>query len=208
MITVACVLKTGGTYTREWVHALKRGLNRHLDGFEFVCLTDDPGLTPLWRVPLQHGWPGWWSKLELFRPGLFDGPVLYLDLDTLVVGDLAELCSYDGELAMLSDFYRPERAQSGVMMWTQCPLTHAIYEEFVDCGGPSSVRQRGDGEWLNDVAWPDRIQNLFPGQVVSYKVHAKNGPPSNARLVCAHGKPKWNDPTTGWAHHEWTRIAA
>lgn len=207
MTTIACVLKSGGIYDRQWVWALKRGLSRHAPQHEFVCLTDVPGLG-MWSVPLEHGWPGWWSKIEAFRPGLFDGPVLYLDLDTLVVGDLSELCSYDGELAMLSDFYRPERAQSGVMMWTQCPLTHALYEEFVDCGGPTTVKQRGDGEWLNDVAWPDRIQDLYPDQVVSYKVHAKDGPPNDARLVCAHGRPKWNDPAAGWAHIEWQRVAA
>nr|WP_145924153.1 hypothetical protein [Halomonas elongata] len=39
--------------------------------------------------PLAHGWPGWWSKLELFRP--HGGDLLYLDLDTVVRGDLQPL---------------------------------------------------------------------------------------------------------------------
>lgn len=221
-MTIACVLKLGGHYTREWVYALKRGINRHaetvlhndLDGSEFVCLTDDPGVTPLWRVPLKHGWPGWWSKLELFRPGLFKGPVLYLDLDTLVVGDLTDLCSYTGDFAMLSDFYRPKVAQSGVMLWTPGPHTEFMYREFVagwydNPGGHRKPKYRGDGEWIHahfqrtGVITADRIQALYPGQVVSLKVHAREGPPDGARLVCGHGNPRFDNPKAGWAHTYW-----
>ena len=33
-------------------------------------------------------YPGWWAKINLFAPGMFDGPVLYFDLDTMPVGTL------------------------------------------------------------------------------------------------------------------------
>lgn len=100
MTTIACVLKSGGIYTPEWVYALKRGIARHASDYRFVCLTDAAGLPPVWSVSLAYHWPGWWSKLELFRPGVFeDGErVLYLDLDTLVVGDVGELVSHDDGL--------------------------------------------------------------------------------------------------------------
>lgn len=210
VITVACVLKTGGLYDVEWVYALGAGLYDHLGhpgvDFEFVCLTDDD-IRWAWAVPLQHGWPGWWSKIELFRPGLFGGPVLYLDLDTLVLGDLSEIVSYDGPFAMLSDFYRPKVAQSGVMMWTPSDETAAIYETVRADEARILYSYRGDGEFLHDqLPSADRIQDLCPGQVVSYKVHARQGPPENARLVCAHGPPKWNDPAAGWAYHRWMSL--
>jgi hypothetical protein len=34
---------------------------------------------------------GFWSKLQLFRPGQFDTPVLYIDLDALVCQNINEL---------------------------------------------------------------------------------------------------------------------
>lgn len=209
--TIACVLRSGGEYGPEWVWALRRGLNRHLDvPYRFVCLSDVVGIGQ-WRVPLKHDWRGWWSKMELFDPanGL-TGTVLYLDLDTIVTGDLSDMLAYDGDLAMLSDFYRPHLAQSGVMAYQAGSGTYAaeLFEAFA--GGPPQrwMRKfRGDGEWLNAHAdSPDRLQDLYPGQVVSLKVHARLGPPDNARLVCAHGVPKMHDPAAGWAHREWQSV--
>lgn len=207
-LIIACVLRSGGPYTPEWVWALKRGLARHAPPHEFVCLTDTPDACGMWAVPLRYDWPGWWAKLALFEPGLFSGRVIYLDLDTLVVGDLTDLCGYSGPLAMLSDFYRPQLAQSGVMFWTPGPETEAIWDAWIRDPAGHMRRYRGDGEFLHAHAKPDRIQAIFPGRVASYKVHARHGPPKGARLVCAHGRPKWDDPAAGWAHDEWVKLAA
>lgn len=199
MTTVACVYRTDGAYTAEWVHALKSGLDECLGGHRFACLTDDPAVPAEWTVPLVHGWPGWWSKLELFRPGLFSGRVLYLDLDTLPVGDLSDLASYDGPFAMLSDFYRPERAESGVMAWDgdECA---GIYSRFLREGQRGESR---DGRWLANRFLSVRLQDRFPGQIASLKVHARDQVPPDARLVCGHGRPKFDTPEAGWAHALW-----
>ena len=206
MITVACVLKSGGDYSPEWVYALKRGLNRHLpEPFRFVCLTDMAGIPPVWAVSLVHGWRGWFSKLELFRPGLFEGPVLYIDLDTLPVGDLTELASYRGPFGMLSDFYQPRMAASGVMAWTPGPHTEAIYHAFTKV--TKRPAGRSDYWYAKNAPVPERLQTLYPGQLVSFKAHARKGPPAGARLVCGHGQPRYSDPKAGWAHREWVSLA-
>src|SRR3990172_8259243 len=107
MITVACVLRSGGDFAPEHVWALKRGVNKYLQmPHEFRILTDYTFAGPA-GSKLREAWPGWWSKLELFRPGTFSGPVLYFDLDTVIVGSIDALASYRGPLAMLSDFYKP-----------------------------------------------------------------------------------------------------
>src|SRR5690606_39701963 len=63
VVIVACVYRTGGIYTREWVSALRRALGRWMPtGYRFVCLTDDLSVEPYWRIPLVHNWPGWFSK--------------------------------------------------------------------------------------------------------------------------------------------------
>ena len=201
MITVACVLRSGGVFTPEWVDALWRGVARHLNGrpYERCVLSDIPGAG---FEPLQERWPGWWAKLELFRPGLFHDPVLYLDLDTVVVGDLGDLAAYAGPFAMLSSFYRPRRAESGVMAWTPGAVTEGLWEAFTADPARWMRRFHGDGEFLHAHATPDRLQDLFPNQIVSYKKHARQGPPPGARVVCFHGNPRPSE-AGGWAAAAW-----
>ena len=199
MITVATVLKSGGDFDRRWVWALKRGLARHLADYEFVCLTDDMSVEPYWRIPLVHNWPGWWSKFELFRPGLFTGRVLYLDLDTLVVGDLSDIASYAGRFAMLSDFYQPRMAASGVMAW-EAGAGDELYRQFARRGPRGG---RSDPFYSKVLGKVDRLQDLYPGQLVSLKKHARGGAPAGARLVCGHGRPRLSDRKAGWAYEAW-----
>lgn len=212
MTTVACVLRSGGAYDIEWVYALKRGVNAHLPEHRFICLTDVPAIPTVWARPLRHSWPKWWAKLELFRPGLFDGPVLYMDLDTLVVGSLVDLASYRGDLAMMTGFYkdgtggRPYMQQSGVMAWTPGPATQRLWQQWMRAPNEHMDSHRGDGAWLDRHVQADRLMELYPGQIVSYKVHARDGVPGGARLVCGHGVPRFNDPKAGWAHRHWRSL--
>jgi hypothetical protein len=214
-VTVACVLKTGGDFDARWVHALRRGVNRWLKGYRFVCLTDDPQVG-LWGLPLRQPWPKWWAKLNLFAPGTFTGPVLAMDLDTLPVGDLRDLASYRGPLAMLNDFFdasprhrrRSEpRAQSGVLAFVPGAETERLWREWTADPAGHMARYRGDGEWLHEHATPDRLQTLYPGQIASLKVDAQDGPPPGCRLVCGHGRPRFTSPAAGWAHELWAERA-
>ena len=95
-MTPVCVLRSGGDFRPE--HAQR--LARQVSGL--VCLSDVqvPGVAT--RV-LQHGWPGWWSKMEAFAPEL-EGDVLLIDLDTLVL----RMPALPAVTTVLPDFYRPE----------------------------------------------------------------------------------------------------
>jgi hypothetical protein len=213
-LTVVCVLRPGGDFDASWVWALKRACNRHIGvPFEFRCITHVEALTA-WRIRPLYDWPKWWSKLDVFRPGIFPGPVLYMDLDTLPVGDMSDIASYRGEFAGISDFYKSrklgERAplQSGVMAFTPGPVSWQLWERFVANPEGNMRRYRGDGEWIAaHVPKADRLQSLYPGQLVSYKADAKAGPPEGARLVCGHGRPRFNTSAAGWAHKEWSSLA-
>lgn len=184
----------------EHVAAMAEGVTRHLPGVPMVCLSDVA--VPCERIALQHGWPGWFAKMELFAPHV-KGDLLYLDLDSVVAGSLADLAALD-RLTLLSDFYRPEMANTGVMVlpekdraevwdaWTTDP------DNWMRRAGPY-----GDGFVLRETvgAKAARIQDAVPGQVVSYKAHVRkstgrwfekgNGTvPDGARLVCFHGQPR------------------
>jgi len=99
-LTIACVLRSGGDFDQEYVERLRDGVAANLSlPHRFVCLSDVE--VPCERLALQHGWPGWWSKLELFEQ--LKGRVLYFDLDTVIAGSLDEIASYPHAFSMLSD---------------------------------------------------------------------------------------------------------
>jgi hypothetical protein len=164
-------------------------------GVDVFCITDAPELPDgVEAIPLEYDWPGWWSKLELFRPDIC-GDFLYMDLDTVVTGDIAEFWTLD-QSALLSDLYRPAMAQSGVMYLTEADRAR-VWRDLGKAGVNATMRRyRGDGEFLRD-AMPDalRLQDVFPGRIVSYKGAkvAARGVPKGATLCCFHGRPRPRD---------------
>lgn len=207
MLTVACVLRTEGrdpgakktgraAYDVDYVYRLAEGVDRHLSvPHRFVCITE-------WHIAgietrlLEHDWPGWWAKLELFRPGLFRGRVLYLDLDTSVVGSLDEIASYAGPFAMIDDWVHDWLGASGVMAWEPGEHTESIYTEFCRMAEGAMRSHRGDQNWISGAVEWEPLRELYPGQIVSRWVECEGGVPPDARIVCWHGTPK--PASIGW----------
>lgn len=146
MITVACVYWKGSfrgrerIYNETWVQKLKRMVSVKLAiPHRFVCLSNVtiPGVE---TIPLKHDWPGWWSKIELFRPGLFDGRVLYLDLDMVIVKELSEIVYFDSPFAIMGVKPEPMKERDGkvvftkhnssVMIWDANEDASLIYADF------------------------------------------------------------------------------
>ena len=216
MLNIALVLKSGGRYTRDWVIRLANQVDTYLDlDHRFVVFTDEPAADfgPRFVViPLNDGLPGWWSKMEIFRPGLFKERerVLYLDLDTLALGSLNEIAGYDGTFAALADFTRPEVVGTGVMAFRTSPLTATLFQSFTaDVADGMLLRTRpalpGDQDYVTAKIGGSvqRLQTLYPEQIVSYKVHGcEEAPITGARLCCFHGDPK-PDNEGGWAQAMW-----
>lgn len=172
---------------------------------------------PVWpveRIPLESGWPGWWSKLEALRGDRLTGWVVLMDLDTLPVGDLSDLARWRGEFALIRDVNpRVRRRNSGLMAFRSGPGTHAArLHDVFQADSRRWIRDfkmHGDGGWLDAHAGDtELLQDILPGQIVSSKLDARSGPPDGARLVLGHGRPRFSDPAAGWAHREWTRRAA
>jgi len=215
-VTVACVLRArpglgSGVYGPADVARLRVAVAQHLPGAAFVSLSDVEVEAP--RIPLAHDWPGWWAKMELFRPDI-DGDLLYFDLDTIVCGGLEGFAAAR-RLTMLSDFYWPERIASGVMFLPEAARAR-VWDAWIadpaghirDCERFDDRRAIGDQKFLGRVLGHDvdRWQDLVPGQVVSWKVHVRRAQgsretgcgavPAGARVVCFHGRPRPAD--IGW----------
>jgi hypothetical protein len=211
-LAVACVLKTGAwhnglhrsEYRVEHVRWLKRQVARHLTlPHRFVCLSNVE-IDGVETIPLTEGWPGWWNKIELFRHDL--GRVLYFDLDTVIVGSLDEMAAHEHQFTALQALSKNQGRclNSGLMAWQGPRLD--VFEAFRDDAARHMRDCRVRGNWgdqgfLNrHVGHWDAWQEMFPGRVVSYKLHLKQRlpPPAGVSVVCFHGKPRpWE------VNHSW-----
>jgi hypothetical protein len=205
---VICVYKTGGDYSYEYVHRLHCVTEDNLTiPHDFLCLTDDPRVTGEPIIRLKHDWPGWWSKIELFRPDLPDDDYLYLDLDTLILKNIDRLAeaATKVDFAMLRAFrshHGTERPISGIMMGRF--RNHArIYETFVTNPDAwirdTAVHGRGPGMKGDQgfigkmMTWNvPKIQDLVPEGYVIHKFHWNElgKIPENAHVLEWSGKPR------------------
>jgi len=207
MITVWSVCN-GTKYPDSDVQILRDMVAKHLNQpHQFRCLSDRdiPGIDCL--IPDEQ-WPGWWSKLLLFRYAT--GPCLYLDLDVVVVGSLDRLLC--AQLSMPANWGQSGHGgcQSSVMAWdgdyTYIPDSFDVgllrAPERGNCGAYSDGNLWGDQEYITQLLGDpgDRIMPM--GGVYSYKYHCLGGLPADASVVCFHGEPK-----PGQVQDEWVRQA-
>ncbi len=184
--TIVAVLKSGGEYNESHVRWLRKQLP------SLVCISDCK-INGVETVPLKFGWHGWWSKMELFSNSI-KGDLLYLDLDTVVLGDIEPMLHMN-RTTVLRDFYHPNRMGSGLMYIAQQDK-QKIWDAFrenptlhmMTCNNP---KKWGDQGFLQDfIGDAQKWQDVLPSQVVSYKVHCKMGVPEGAKIVCFHGQPR------------------
>jgi hypothetical protein len=200
-LTVACVLRSGGIYDAFHVNRLRIHVARHLrQPYRFVCLTDKP-VPRIDCIPLVNDWPGWWAKLELFRPDALTGRVLYFDLDVSIVDSIDALADFPADFAAIKDYQFPLQLNSSVMAWDSGYADH-LYNEFVPVAAETMKRLHGDQNWIFERT---PMAARFPRQwCPSYRGHlAPNGGALTwgARVVVFHGKPKpWDMPPGHWAH--------
>lgn len=188
MVKTVCVLRSGGDYRPEHV----QWLARQVPGI--TCMSDTP-VEGVDTIDLKYDWPGWWSKMELFRPDI-EGDLLFFDLDTVVFCDPSDLIqAANGKTTMLSDFLFPRHPASGLMYiaqkdkakvwdaWNKDPQGHMKH--------PEGRGTKGDQGFLGRIM-PDvqRWQDVTGG-IYGYNSSVKRtGLPKGAKLVCFFGNPR------------------
>ncbi len=212
-LTIACVMKIGDRYDEKWANRLRQNAAAFAPAHSFMCLTDllphdgspfDPDIN---LTALLHGWPGWWSKMELFRPGIFrrGSRILYVDLDDIVVANLAPLLE-PGPFTIAQDPYRrgPGRFSSAVMSWdADDPAMATIYDAFAADPARYVGTFRGDQEFIMDRrpharTWPVELVASFKGDC-----RPRAGIPPGAVVVSCHGDPKPPRITDPWFRERW-----
>lgn len=206
-------LKAGTMYGANYVNTLYDMVRRNIvEGYPgaFYCITDDPdGLDPAIRVlPLPDDLERWWGKLYMFKRGLFhDGSrMLFMDLDTLIVGSLNRLVEYDGQFATLRDF-GGNGLGPAIIAWEAGEFAAGVWEEWVAAGKPRNPR--GDQGWMTDLhqgRFPkmiDILQELYPGDFCSFKFDCDPMFPKGTKVVCFHGEPRPHNCTVEWVQNCW-----
>lgn len=205
-LTVACVWVQGNVpYGVEYVTRLKAMVAKHLPvAHQFVCLTDRPWELPAdvesIPIPSVGTMFGWWAKIQLFSPSRFDGRVLYLDLDTLIVGDLNWVAQFPSSFALIPDAgsFQPKthhrvvkRFNSSVMVWDAGVNTQL----FTNWTPAVAKRLWGDQDLIGEQ-WPHA--GMMPAEWFPRLSAIQAGPvPADAIVVLAK-KPKNEEAARRW----------
>jgi hypothetical protein len=204
MINIVC-LKWGTKYGPEYVNRLHAAVKRNTTvPFKFWCFTDDAtgivsDVTTV-ALPYADQLDSWWNKLNLFSrdiPIIPGNWIFYIDLDTLIVDNIDEILSIrSSKMIVLRDFYQgivksANLVGSGLMLWRHGRYNH-VWDKFImdPKKHVAKAGTYGDQWWIeqevtNILFW----QDIFPEQVISFKVHCRKGLPDRARIVCYHGRP-------------------
>ncbi len=226
-VNFVCVLKSGGDFNWEYVFHLRNGIERNYSGdFNFYCLTDKAlNLIGVQEIKLKHNWPGWWSKIELFRPGLFTDFCIYFDLDTIILDNIDEFVRISKTLSFAGLMGFGSVAQketnrtnfaSGVMVGNFFSVS-SLYTVFKE--KPDSFMQmykayiprweRGDQGFIaNLIGRKDicKLQSVLPDNCIIGKVQTNLGKKQivNARILAWSGKPRLHKFKQGWIYNAWT----
>lgn len=213
MFTVMTVLRSGGIYDSVWVRKLRDAIARHITiPFQFRCLSDVP--VSCESIPLEHNWPIWWAKMELFRPGVIIGPTLYIDLDTLILKDIAAFATIGAPFSMLRNLANPQVVGSG-MMWFGAPMKSDIYDLFNSDPDYWMERFRGAGTHCGDQAFIyhtlgveplPRLQDLVPGLIAAFDPFWLLRPemiPEKCAVVMFKGPMKPDLYSAPWIREAW-----
>ena len=242
-------MKWGNAYNSHEVNILFRAVTAHTTtSFEFVCLTDNPdGLDPNIKtreIPVSglNGMPeGWmyrggvWPKVCLFHPDLKCEfrQVLFLDIDTVIVGNIDPLFSDPGdELVMMScgknwtrwDERLAPKPASGVLSFQ--PRFHVgVFEQFAANPLATMTRFTTEQEFVGYAAAKIGYFPLF--WIESFKHHLRRypivdmfvppkRPRTSTRIVAFHGFPnpihvvsagtRWSRfPRVSWRRPRWLK---
>ncbi|OWZ22010.1 hypothetical protein PHMEG_0003354 [Phytophthora megakarya] len=230
-VTVVCV-KWGPKYGAEYVNRLFNSVMRHCGQVQvtFVCLTDNAEAIDLHEnmkiLPLDEGWRGWWNKCQLFSSSisakfraLGHSRCMYLDLDTVIVGNLVDLLMWSPALGVLTllktdqmtNEQRPGGFNSSIMVWhigsiEGVPPLHFIHTFLhTNFDAVSKYIYKFD-HWL-EMAHPEAcfLDDVFPDQIVEYRSidERAEGPPPNTAIVCFPLIPKPHKASASWVVQHW-----
>lgn len=191
---IVTILKLGGIYKEKHVCWLQRQIKEPI-----ICITDS--LKPMENVtsiPLKYDWPGWWSKMEMFRPDLAFDKFLYTDLDQVFLDGVPQKYKDLKQTTVLKDICRePKPTMNSGLMFINGTDSVPIWKDFMQdpIQAMKTFLKQGDQGFIDlHLNRAQRWQTLFPGEIVSYKTEVQfyNHPKlrGKEKIIVFHGQPK------------------
>lgn len=222
-VDCACVIH-GTAYDWSYVEKLYNMLNRHISrGIRLHVYTEHwrPVPEPMIKHQLiDWGIEGpkksWWYKMQLFNVDFHRGPMLYFDLDTVVVKNIDWIWRLSlRNFWSIRDFkylWRPSNngLNSSVMWWNTAQFGY-VWKE-AQARGVQALMQKyhGDQDFLSDVIPLNQRHFFHPDFIKSWRWQCKDGGynfqrrsyktpgagtdiPDITSILIFHGQPKPGD---------------
>ncbi len=212
---VVLCMKWGSLYPAEYVNILYSACRKYITGdFLFVCLTNESEgirseveIHPVPEIGLDewHYYNGAWPKIAVFLSNLYglEGRALFIDLDTVLLGNIDALFEVPGALVAIdNDPWKEKTGQpqtmSSIFAFDLGSLGHLV--EQIKADRDVLVKRHTIEQAFLHAA----VQSIsyWPQEwLVSFKYHLRRPllvdrflppriPSKQARLLIFHGKPR------------------
>jgi hypothetical protein len=214
---IACV-RTGQRYPFAYVTKLRDMVARHMPpiSYAFACLTDQPEeAAGVNRIDISGAQlEGWWAKMLLFQDGWRRGHrVIYLDLDTVITGDLSPLVgAVVKQFGICSNFARAAGNTGWPCRYGSCVMVlHSTFDDRIwRAFSPSRRQAMKDNEVYGDQRVIEQIypnatilQDVLPANYMrSYRTLTAKPQPETA-IINFGGKSKPHNCNIDWVRSQW-----
>jgi hypothetical protein len=187
-IDCACVIH-GDAYDWTYVERLHSMLSRHLTPtVRLHVYTETSRAVP--DTYIKHGlkdWGisgpkrSWWYKMQLFNPEYHSGPLLYFDLDTVIVANIDWIWQNDPSCFWaVQDFkylWRPGQTVINTsIMWWDTKKFSQVYEEFSKADLKQITKKyHGDQDYVDEIISVRQRRYFAIDRVKSWRWQCLNG---------------------------------
>lgn len=170
------------------IKQIYKNLHENCTDFRLTVFTDrdDVGVPNVRLIKLPdwnlHG-PRqlWWYKVYMFSPQAWTGPVLYMDLDTIIINNIDKFWDYEVDsFCICQDFNRQfietyPISNSSVMRFDPAKYTD-IYNTFIENPQKIIRQYRGDQDYITAYFKERTDKAWWPATwAMSYKWEIKHG---------------------------------
>jgi hypothetical protein len=219
-VDCACVIH-GDAYSWVYVERLYNMLSRHISrGIQLHVYTElerpvpapmIKHVLPAWGI---HGAKrSWWYKMNLFDSAEHAGPLLYFDLDTVIVNNIDWICelplSWFWAVRDFKYLWRPAYygINSSIMWWDTSKFNY-VWEDFQKQDLSKVMKDhRGDQDYIAQTVDNKQVRFLDLERIKSWRWECLDGGynfkkrnyqftgnnaviPQNTDILVFHGQPK------------------